>query len=396
MVRRVVLIGNHAVAEAVKMARVQVVAAYPITPQTIIVERIAEMVERGELNAKYIRVESEHSALAAVYGAAMGGARAFTATSSHGLLYMYEMLWWAAYSKAPIVMAVVTRTIGPPWNIHSDHHDILSVRDSGWIIAMAENVQEAFDLTLQAFRIGEDKRVLQPVMVGLDAFVLSHTAEPLELPEQSDVDAWLPPREPLPFVMEPGKPFAVGNVGPNEFTMELRWCVWRAMERAKRVIKEVDEEYRKIAGRSYGGLVERYRLEDAKYVVVAWGAWCGDMKETVDILRSEGYPIGLLRIRFARPFPREELIEAASGAKAMLVMDRAVSMGMEGIFSMEVKSVVGGRVPVKNVVAGLGGVDVSYDEFVEIFRKFIDEYESGKYIDWTLPEWYMPWRGGSR
>ncbi len=392
---RKVLIGNFAVAEAVKLARVDVVAAYPITPQTLIVERIADMVERGELKAKYIRVESEHSALAAVYGAALGGARVFTATSSHGLLYMYEVVWWAAYSKAPIVMGLVTRVIGPPWNIHSDHHDILSVRDSGWIVAMAENVQEAFDLTIQAFRIAEDKRVLQPMMVGLDAFTLSHTAEPLDVPDQSDVDAFLPPREPLPFVMDPAKPFAMGNLGPDEWTMELRWTVWRSLERAKHVIKEVDREYaKKVSGREYGGLVERYRLDDAKYVAITWGAWSGDAKEAVDKLRDEGVPIGLLRIRFARPFPREELLEAASGAKAIVVVDRAVSMGLDGVFSTEVRSVLSGRVPVKSVVAGIGGVDTSYRDFVNIFKRFVDEYEKGETQEWIVPEWYMPWFKG--
>ena len=390
--QRKVLIGNHAVAEAVKLARVDVVAAYPITPQTIIVERIAEMVERGELKAKYIRVESEHSALAAVYGAAAAGARAFTATSSHGLLYMYEMLWWVAYSKLPLVMAVVTRVIGPPWNIHSDHQDLLSVRDSGWLIALAENVQEAFDLTLQAFRITEDKRVLQPMIVGLDAFTLSHTAEPLDIPDQETVDAWLPPREPLPFALEPGKPFAVGNLGPDEVTMELRWYVWRSMERAKQVIKEVDREYAsKVGGREYGGLVERYRLDNAKYVAILWGAWSGDAKEAIDTLRDEGYPIGLLRIRFVRPFPREELLEMASSAKAAIVVDRAVSMGLAGIFGIEVSSVLRGRIPVKNVIAGLGGVDTSFRDFYSIFKQFIEEYEKGSLETWETPLWYMPW-----
>ncbi len=390
--KRKVLIGNHAVAEAVKLARVQVVAAYPITPQTIIVERIAEMVERGELAAKYIRVESEHSALAAVYGASAGGARAFTATSSHGLLYMYEMLWWVAYSKLPLVMAVVTRVIGPPWNIHSDHQDLLSVRDAGWLIAMAENVQEAFDLTLQAFKITEDKRVLQPMIVGLDAFTLSHTAEPLDIPDQETVDAWLPPREPLPFVLEPGKPFAVGNLGPDEVTMELRWYVWKSMERAKQVIKEADREYAtKVGGKEYGGLVERYRLEGAKYVAVMWGAWSGDAKEAIDMLRDEGYPIGLLRIRFARPFPREELLEVASSAKAAIVVDRAVSMGLAGVFGTEVTSILRGKIPVKNVIAGLGGVDTSYRDFCTIFRQFIEEYEKGSLEEWETPVWYMPW-----
>ncbi|RLG84158.1 MAG: pyruvate ferredoxin oxidoreductase [Thermoprotei archaeon] len=386
-----VLVGNHAVAEAIRLARVQVVAAYPITPQTVIVERIAEMVESGELKAKYIRVESEHSALAAVYGAAAAGARAFTATSSHGLLYMYEMLWWLAQSHLPLVLALVTRAIGPPWNIHTDHQDLLTVRDAPWIIAMAENVQEAFDLTLQGFKISEDKRVLLPFMVGLDGFVLSHTAEPVSMPTQETVDAWLPPREPEPWVLEPGKPFAVGNVGPDEVTMELRWLLWRAVERARTVIREVDREYEKIAGRSYGGLVERYRLSDAKYVVVTMGAWSGDAKEAVDRLRDEGVPVGLLRIRFVRPFPKEEVLEVAAGSRAILVVDRAVSMGNAGVLGIEISSVVRGRIPVKNVIAGLGGTDTGYEDFEDMIRRFVEEYESGRTDKWLEPEWYMPW-----
>ncbi|RLE57688.1 MAG: pyruvate ferredoxin oxidoreductase [Thermoprotei archaeon] len=391
---RKVLTGNYAVAEAVKLARAKVIAAYPITPQTTIVEKLAEMIERGELDAEYIRVESEHSALAAIYGAALGGARVFTATSSHGLLYMYEMLWWVAYGRVPLVMAVVTRAIGPPWNIHSDHQDILTVRDSGWLIAMAENVQEAFDLTLQAFKISEDERALLPVVIGLDAFTVSHTAEPVEVPEQKVVDDWLPPRRPLPYVLEPGKVFAVGNLGPDEVSMELRWLMWRAMERSREVIREVDREFGKVFGRSYGGLVECYRTESAKYIVVTWGAWSGDVKEAVDILREKGVDIGLVRIRFVRPFPVEELRAVCSSARAVLVVDRAVSLGLRGVLGIEVEAVLGSKVPIKNVIAGLGGVDVGYDDFVRIMEGFVHEFESGLTDRWVKSSWYMPWIKG--
>ena len=393
MIRRV-LMGNTAVAEAVRLAGVQVITAYPITPQTVIVERIAEMVERGELKAKYIRVESEHSALALVYGAAAGGARAFTATSSHGLLYMYEMLWWVAGSRLPIVMAVVTRSIGPPWGLHSDHHDALTVRDTGWIIGFASSVQEAFDMTLQAFKISEDHRVMLPAMVALEGFTLSHTAEPVEMPDEKIVSEWLPPREPLPFKIEPGKAFAVGNTGPDEVTMELKWLAWRAMERSRFVIRETDLEYAKRFGlRSYGGLVEDIYAKGSDYVAVAMGAWCGDLKEAVEKLRGEGYRVGLLRIRYFRPFPWEELREVAQTAKAVLVIDRAVSIGHRGILGLEVSSALGGRVPVKNVIAGIGGVDTGPEDFYSIVKTFIEEYESGSIEGWSIPEWYMPWMG---
>jgi len=386
---RRVLIGNIAISEAVKLARVDVISAYPITPQTIIVEKLAEMVDSGELNAKYIRVDSEHSALAAVYGASSGGSRVFTATSSHGLLYMYEMLWWVSNSRLPVVMAVVTRSIGPPWNIHTDHQDALTVRDSGWIIGFAENVEEAFDMTLQAYKISEDKRVLLPSIVALDGFILSHTAEPIDIPSQEDIDRWLPPREPLPFVMKPGEGFAVGNLGPDEVTMELRWYIWRAMERAKRVINEVDYEYKDITGRSYGGLTERYRVEDADYIVMGMGSWCGDIKEAIDILRDEGYRVGLLRIRYIRPLPIQDIIKYGSRSKAVLVIDRAVSMGYGGVLAGEVASILRGRTPVKGVIAGLGGVDMRSEDFIDIIKRFIEEYELDLDINWLNTYWIM-------
>jgi pyruvate ferredoxin oxidoreductase alpha subunit len=386
-----VLTGNTAVAEAVRMAGVEVISAYPITPQTIIVERIAEMVERGELKARYVRVESEHSALAVVYGASASGARVFTATSSHGLLYMYEMLWWVANSRLPVVMAVVTRAIGPPWNIHSDHQDALTVRDAGWIIGFASSVEEAFDMTLQAYRVGEDRRVLLPVMVALDGFTLSHTSEPVRLPEESEVREWLPPREPLPFKLEPGSYFAVGNLGPDEVTMELRWYIWRAMERAKHVIREVSADYARRFDRSVHGLIEGFRVEDAKYLVVLAGAWSGDAMEAVGMLRDEGYPVGLVRLRYVRPFPVEELRELASSVRAVLVVDRAVSMGHMGVIAGDLISAVRGKVTVKNVIAGLGGVDVSPDDFKTMIKGFIEEYESGALDSWFYTEWYMPW-----
>jgi len=386
-----VLMGNTAVAEAVRMAGVEVISAYPITPQTIIVERIAEMVERGELKARYVRVESEHSALAVVYGASASGARVFTATSSHGLLYMYEMLWWVANSRLPVVMAVVARAIGPPWNIHSDHQDALTVRDAGWIIGFASSVEEAFDMTLQAYRVGEDRRVLLPVMVALDGFTLSHTSEPVRLPEESEVRGWLPPREPLPFKLEPGSYFAVGNLGPDEVTMELRWYIWRAMERAKHVIREVSADYARRFDRSVHGLIEGFRVEDAKYLVVLAGAWSGDAMEAVGMLRDEGYPVGLVRLRYVRPFPVEELRELASSVRAVLVVDRAVSMGHMGVIAGDLISAVRGKVTVKNVIAGLGGVDVSPDDFKTMIKGFIEEYESGALDSWFYTEWYMPW-----
>jgi pyruvate ferredoxin oxidoreductase alpha subunit len=359
---RTLLTGNYAVAEAVKLSRVDVIAAYPITPQTTIVERLAEMVESGVLDAEFVRVESEHSALAVVFGSAIAGKRSFTATSSHGLLYMYEMVWWVSNARIPIVMGLVTRTIGPPWNIHTDHTDLLTMRDSGWIISMAENVQEAFDLTIQGFRISEDLSL--PFAVGMDAFVLSHTAEVVDLPSQEDVDGFLPKRRQA-YTFKPDDAVSIGSIGPNEFTAKLRYAMARDLEKAKKIIADVDKSFGKRFGRSYDGLVEKYKVDDADHVVVMMGAWCGDAKESIDILREKGYSIGLLRLRYVRPFPREEIEKISD--RNVLVIDRDFSMGYKGILGVEVGSVV----DCKNVIAGIGGVDVGVDDFVSMFERFV-------------------------
>ncbi|ADN51359.1 pyruvate ferredoxin oxidoreductase [Vulcanisaeta distributa] len=389
---RKVLVGDHAVAEAVKLARVNVISAYPITPQTLIVERISEMIERGELRADYVRVESEFAALATVYGAAAGGARAFTATSSHGLFYMYEMLWWAAASRVPLVMAVVTRVVGPPWNIHDEHTDLLAIRDSGWIIGMAQNVQEAFDMTLTAFRISEDERVLLPVAVGLDGFILSHTAEPLDIPSQEDVDAWLPPRNPrIPYVIEPGgETITMGNLPRNDvYHALLKKYMDESMESAKKVIADVYDEYGKLTGRKYGPLTECYRCSDAKYLAVSMGAWSGDIMTAVDRLRDEGYPIGLLRIRYIRPFPEEDITGWINGMKGVIVFDRDYSAGMGGILASEVSGFVPSNVSFEGILAGVGGFDVSPDEFKTLMMEFINKVEHEGLVR-VRKYWYIP------
>jgi len=370
------MIGNHAVAQAVKMARVKFIAAYPITPQTIIVERIAEMVERGEMEAEFVNVESEFAALSTTMGAAMAGVRAFTATSSHGLLYMYELTWWTAGARVPVVMAVVNRAIGPPWNIHTDHNDILTLRDSGWIIAMAENVQETFDMTIQAFKIAEDPKVMLPVAIGLEGFILSHTAEYIELPDQWEIDQFLPSRDPdKPYRFRFGEKFSIGNLGEDANHMMLKIAAMKAMYNAKKVIEESDHLYEKIIGRGYGGLVERYKLDDAKYVLLSTGAWSGTIKDAVDMLRDEGYSVGLLRLRFIRPFPTEEILKTLSGSRGVIVFDRDISLGKSGVLATEVLDYVDRDISFWGVVAGLGGVDVSSKEFASIVKGFVGEIE---------------------
>jgi len=371
--------GNYAIAWAVKLARVKVVSAYPITPQTTIVEKIAEFIDEGLMDAKMIRVESEHSALAAVYGAASGGVRAFTATSSHGLLYMSEMLWWVAGARIPVVMAVVTRTIGPPWNIWTEHTDFLSQRDTGWLMMFAEHNQEVLDSTIQLFKITEDPYVFLPGMIALDAFVLSHTAEPVDIPDQSIVDSFLPERR-QPYVFKPGKPIIMGNIPSNlKEQVKMKWDIHRSLEAAKKIIDEVDREWKKLTGRSYGGLIECYRCVDAKYFVVGAGAWVGDMREAVDVLRSEGYDIGLVKIRYVRPFPGIELANMLRNAKGVIVFDRALSPGSAGPLFLDVVTHLtmhNVSVPIKNIIAGLAGVDVTYEDMVNIIKSFVNEVES--------------------
>jgi 2-oxoisovalerate ferredoxin oxidoreductase alpha subunit len=385
------LTGNYAVAYAAKVARVKVVSAYPITPQTTIVEKLAEMIEYGELDAKMIRVESEHSALAAAYGAASAGVRAFTATSSHGLLYMHEMVWWVAGSRIPLVMAVVSRAIGPPWNIHVDHQDIFDQRDTGWIISIAQENQEAFDLTLQAFRISEDPRVYLPMMVGLDAFILSHTVAPVDVPDQKEVDEWLPPRR-QPYVISPETNFVMGNIVPDEDYMMMRLSIQEAMKAAKEVIKEVDLSYGKKFGRSYGGLVECRRCEDADYVIMITGSWSGEAKAAIEDLREEGYRVGVARIRFIRPWPEEEISEIASKVKGIIVFDRAVSFGSKGPLFLDVATTVNGRTSLRGVIAGLGGTEVRKEHIIEVTKDFINKVEEyGKVYEpefWLLPDQY--------
>lgn len=374
-VQKTALTGNYAVAYAVKMAKPHVIAAYPITPQTSIVEKLSEFVEKGELNARFVNVESEFAAMSVVYGAAMAGARAFTATSSHGLLYMYEATWWAALSRAPVVMAVVTRTIGPPWNIHVEHNDILVLRDSGWIIAMAESVQEVFDLTLQAFKIAET--AVLPVAVGLDGFVLSHSTEPVEIPPQEAVDKFLPPRRPdVPLLLRPGEPVVFGNL-PSDNRIHARHkiaTVYEAQREAKKVINQVDWEYGKIIGRSYGGLVEWYKASDAKNIVVCMGAWCSDAKQAVDALRKRGMPVGLMRVRFLRPFPLEEVSQLDQYEK-VIVYDRDITP-LGGVLGVEIKAALS-KASVINIVAGITGVDFDVQNFYETIQKAIEGSYNG-------------------
>ncbi|MCC6034336.1 MAG: pyruvate ferredoxin oxidoreductase [Desulfurococcaceae archaeon] len=389
MSKKIALTGNYAIAYAVKLAKPDVIAAYPITPQSPIVEKLAEMIESGELKASMIRVESEHSALAACFGAAVAGARVFTATSSQGLLYMHEVVHWASRARIPMVMAVVSRTINTPWNIWPDHSDFVDQRDTGWIMAYAMDNQEAFDLTLQAFKISEDPSVYLPVMVGIEGFILSHTAMPVEIPDEKLVDDWLGERT-QPYVIDGLEPKGLGPLTLPEDTEDIFYGIQLAMENSKRVIKSVDSEYGKLFGREYGGLISCYYCNNAKYIAIALGSWTGDLIEAVNTLREEGYPIGVIRVRFYRPFPREDLWEVLRGAKGVFVFDRAISFGAWGpLFTDLVAGLIQytNKLPIiVNIVAGIAGVHVSAEDFHNMLLSLINRVESGLehgYFDWV-------------
>ncbi len=348
--------GNKAVAAAVKQACPSVVAAYPITPQTEIVEQIAEYVTSGELRSQYIPVESEHSAMAACIGASVTGARTFTATSSHGLHYMHEMVNWAAGARLPIVMANVNRALGPGWNIWAEHTDAFQERDTGWLQVYVGSVQEAYDATLMAFRIAEHESVLLPVMVNLDGFLLSHSMHPLETVE---IGGFIPPLR-LPHAIDTAHPMGYGTLtGPDQY-FKLRWDIERSMRDSVGVIRETEDEFAKRFGRRYDA-VEEYWCDDAEVVVVAMGTLGKEAEVAVDLLRKEGIPAGSMRIRWLRPFPRLDL-----SGRDVVVIDRDYSFGFGGVIARSLAATEGAK-PF-SVIAGLGGQEVTYDDIAGFVR----------------------------
>ena len=353
-----VIEGTHAISYAVQRCRAQVIAAYPITPSSGVVELLAEMCADGRLDARFVAVESEHSAMATCAGASQTGVRAFTATSSHGLLYMHEMLHWCAGARLPIVLANVNRAVGSPWNIFVDQSDSLSQRDTGWIQFYCENNQEVLDTIIQAYRVAE--RVLMPAMVCLDAFYLSHTSEPVTIPDQEKVDAYLPPYQPE-FHLDTKVPRAFGGLPANDSYMELRARMERSMRQALTVAAEADEAYAQLFGRRYG-LVETYRAEDARTILVTAGTAAGTARAVIDDYRNAGHPVGLARIRLFRPFPVDELRRVLAGAERVVVFDRNISFGSGGVVAQELRAAFCDHSPhpaVHSYVGGLGGRDVT-------------------------------------
>jgi pyruvate ferredoxin oxidoreductase alpha subunit len=360
-----VITGNHAVSYGAQLARSQVISAYPITPQTQVVELLSEFCASGKLKAKFIKVESEHSAMTACIAASLTGVRTFTATSAHGLALMHEMLHWAAGARTPVVMANINRSMGPGWSVWTDQNDSLSQRDTGWIQLYCESNQEVLDTTIQAFKIAE--KLLLPVMIILDAFVLSHTSEQVDLPEQSVVDQFLPKFE-LKTKLDLNHPSAYGGLTSPDHYFEIRYKIQKAHEQALAVIKSVDNEFNELFGRKYG-ITEAYRCDDAKVILVTSGTITSTARVVIDTMREQGRKVGLLKQKLFRPTPTEQLREVLFKAQKIAVIDRNISFGHSGVFAQEIKSSLyglAGAPPVFDYIIGLGGRDVTPDAIYEI------------------------------
>lgn len=360
--------GSEAVAEAVRLARVRVISAYPITPQTHIVEFLSEYCANGTMDARFLRVESEHSALAALIGTATTGVRSFTATSGQGLALMHELLHWASGARLPIVMAEVNRALAPGWNIWVDQTDSLAQRDTGWIQLYCEDGQEVLDTIIQAYRLGE--LVNLPVMVVLDAFFLSHTYEPVDIPDQKLVDGYLPPWEPK-FQLDPEEPCAFGPLVTPAFYMEMRHGIACAMDEALALFPQVEDEFEKMFDRRYGA-VESVLCDDAEIIMVTSGTVSSTSRQVIKDLRAKGERVGLLKVKLFRPFPVDLIRRALAPAKKVAVIDRNFSFGASGIFAQEIRAALCNMIkhpPVFGYIAGIGGRDVTTDVIEDIYRQ---------------------------
>ena len=362
---------NEAVAHAAKLARIEVVAAYPITPQTSIVEKLASFIANGEMDADFLKVESEHSALTACMGVRMAGARAFTSTSSQGLEYMHEMLAYVSGGRYPLVLVNVCRSVALPWSIWGDQQDAIQQRDTGWIQIFTETGQEALDMVLQAYRIAEDHRILLPVMICMDSFIQSHTEELVEIPDQESVDSFLPVYDPV-VTLDVDNPYSISVGGFGKHYARWRKEQQEAAEKAREVIVEVGDEFARIFGHHYGGLIEPYRCEGAEAVILTMGAFTGTAREVVDEMRADGKAVGLIKVRAFRPFPVQQLRQALSQVKAAAVLDRDCSYGYEGALASDLKAALYGLSnppTVLNFIGGLGGSDVPPEQMKYMLDK---------------------------
>lgn len=373
--------GNEATAHAIRQINPDVMPAFPITPSTEIPQYVSSMIANGEIDTEFIPVESEHSAMSAAIGASAAGARTLTATSSAGLALMWEVVYVAASSRLPLVMAVVNRGLTGPLNINAEHSDSMGARDSGWIQIYAENNQEAYDNMLQAFRIAEHEQVHLPVMICQDGFITSHAVENINLLEDLPVKQFVGEYQPRHFLLKEGEPMAVGPYAVSGYCMEAKKAQAEAMVRAKQVILDVAKEFEAISGRSYG-FFEEYQMEDAEYAIVAIGSVCGTTKDAIDRLRQQGVKAGLIKVRVFRPFPGEELAEALRNVKAVAIMDRCESYSAQGgpLGAELTAAMYRARLSAKtvNIVYGLSGRDVRVEDLEQVYADLKHMAEDGK------------------
>jgi 2-oxoisovalerate ferredoxin oxidoreductase alpha subunit len=386
-----ILTGNHAAAHAFRQAKVGVVSAYPITPQSPVVEKIAEFIFEGKLNARFVKVESEHSALAVCCAASATGSRVGTATSAHGLELMYELLPWAAGNRLPIIINLATRSLGAPWSVWTDHSDFITIRDVGWIQFMCENNQEIYDTNLQAFKIAEDPHVFLPAIVAYDGYILSHTMMPVKLENQHDIDQFLPPLnhhinlsdistvKGIDPVTTPHIVKRAEGTAPGYY--EYRYSLQRSLENSVDVIKEIHDEFAKKFGRTYGnGIYKEIQTEDADTIIFAMGSVASQARVAIKKLRAEGLKIGIISLKLFRPYPYEELKNFFKDKDNIIVFDRDIGYGYEGVLSYELKAALYGlknRPSIKGFIVGLGGRDVKTKHIIAGVHKALDEFKKG-------------------
>ena len=378
-----VIEGSMAVAEAVKVCRPHVISAYPITPQTHIVENLSQFVADGDLKSQFVNVESEFGAASVILGASATGARAYSTTTSQGLLLMTEVLFNIAGLRFPVVITCANRAISAPINIWNDQQDAMTIRDSGWIMLFAEDNQEAADMHLQAFKIGEHPEIMLPVMVNMDGFILTHAFEPIEFIDQKMADEFLPPFTPELY-LTPKNPLTFGVLAEPDWYMETRYSLQKAIEASSDMIEEVADQFKKTFGRYQGGLVEKYRLDGAETVIVSMGSVVGTIKEVVDALRDKGKKVGVLKIRAFRPFPKEAIYDALKDVKNVIVMEKAISLGTTGILYDEIKAALYGRASqprVSGFIAGLGGRDIPKESIMKVIEKGESEVSDNVFVD---------------
>jgi pyruvate ferredoxin oxidoreductase alpha subunit len=361
-----VMTANRAVSEAVKLAKPQVIPVYPITPQTSISEYLAQFVADGDINAEYIKVESEHSAISAALGASGTGVRVFTATSSQGLMLMHEILYAASGMRMPIVMANANRSISAPLSIWNDQQDSIAQRDAGWMQIYAENGQESLDSILMAYKTSENEKVLLPSMVCLDGFILTHTVEPVEIPTEEQVDRFLPKYTPKHALLNPEKPMSLGTLTDPDYYMEARYQIEEAMENSMEVIEKVNRDFEEIFGRKYD-FTEEYKCDDAEIIIIAMGSICSTVRVCIDEMRERGEKVGLLKVRVYRPFPHEQIQKAVQNAKKVAVLDKNISFGVGGALYNDIKSKI--DVKAYDFIIGLGGRDITPDRIEEVVNK---------------------------